>query len=136
MTAQSTKVGRLVYLGAPYSHEDPQVRLDRFERINKAASYLMREGIYVYSPISHTHPIALAGGLPTGWDFWEGYDTAILSACGALAVLKLPGWENSIGLTNERDIAERLSRPIFWADPDQLLEVVLQLRASGLGGGR
>lgn len=136
MSAYTEAEGSLIYLGAPYSHPDRQVMLDRVDKINRAASFLMREGIYVYSPISHTHPIAMSGGLPTGWDFWEGFDTAMLSACRALVVLKLPGWDTSTGISNERAISERLSRPIFWAEPDSLEVVVGELRAAGLGGRR
>lgn len=80
---------KLVYLAVPYSDPDPSVRERRFQAANEAAGILMRAGLYVYSPISHSHPIAIAGGLPLDWDYWEGYDREILSHCGALVVLEI-----------------------------------------------
>jgi hypothetical protein len=105
---------RLVYLAVPYSDPDPAVRLLRFAAANKAAAKLMREGIYVFSPISHTHPIALAGDLPLGWEFWAGYDRAILSACRELRVLMLDGWERSVGVRAEIEIAREMSIPVAY----------------------
>jgi hypothetical protein len=114
----------LAYLAAPYSHFDPRVRAARFEAINQCASVLMRNGLYLFSPISHTHPIALAGGLPTGFDFWENYDRVMLSACGLLVVLMLDGWEKSTGVTGEIKIATHNKQPIFYsqAHADALLQ--------------
>jgi hypothetical protein len=113
----------LIYLAVPYSHEDPRVRQLRFETVNLAASYLMRAGLHVFSPISHSHPIALAGGLPTGWDYWEAYDTAVLSACRAFVVLMLTGWERSTGVRGETSVATRLHIPHYWAEPDGIDDV-------------
>ena len=114
----------LIYLAAPYSDPDPAVRLVRFEKINVAASYLMRRGLHVFSPISHSHPIALAGGLPTGWDFWEEYDTAILSTCRAFVVLMLPGWDKSTGVGGETRVARRLNISCYWASDVGLDDIV------------
>lgn len=79
----------LVYLASPYSHVDALVRLRRFEDACRAAAVLMGRGILIFCPIAHTHPIAVAGKLPLGWEFWERYDRAMLAACGRMMVLKL-----------------------------------------------
>lgn len=123
----------LVYLGAPYSHPDLDVRVARFDEINRTASFLVRKGFHIYSPISHSHPIVLAGGLPTGWEFWEEYDTAVLSVCRAFAGLKLPGWEGSTGLAGETKIAVRLQLPVYWATVGELDGLVKSLSELGLG---
>jgi hypothetical protein len=47
-----------------------------------------------FSPISHTHPIALEGDLPLGWEYWKAYDEKMLSICDEMVVLMLPGWES------------------------------------------
>lgn len=99
----------LVYLASPYSHDDPSVREDRFQAACRAAAHLMRAGLRVFSPIAHTHPILLASDLPTGWEFWEAYDEAVLRACRALVVLKLDGWKDSTGVRGEVRIARRLN---------------------------
>jgi len=61
----------MIYLATPYSDPDPEVREFRYREVNKAAAQLISEGHHVFSPISHTHPIAQAGDLPTGWDYWR-----------------------------------------------------------------
>ena len=106
----------LVYLAAPYSHSDPQVKHDRFLAINQTAAKLIREGLFVFSPIPHTHPIALAGNLPTGWDFWEVYDRIMLSACGSVIILMLDGWQESRGVQAEITIAKELGLPISYRE--------------------
>lgn len=114
----STKImtKSLIYLAVPYSHPDTSVRDQRFEAVNRVAARLMREGYHIFSPISHTHPIAMAGDLPTGWDFWEKYDTAILQCCQKLIVLRLDGWQQSAGVRGEIAIAIGLEIPIEYID--------------------
>lgn len=96
---------KLIYLAAPYTHDDPLVREDRFNRINRAAVHIIQMGYFVFSPISHTHPIASAGKLPRGWGYWEKYDRRMLLNCDQVIVLMLDGWQQSIGVTNEIKIA-------------------------------
>lgn len=114
---KGTQLKTLVYLATPYSHEDPAMREGRFNVVNRVASRLMSEGLHVFSPISHTHPIAVAGELPTGWDFWEPYDRAILSVCASVIVLRQPGWMESLGVAAEIAIANELGLPIEYIDP-------------------
>ena len=111
-----THARKLVYLACPYSHPDASVREARFLAANKAAARLMAKGEFVFSPISHTHPIAVAGDLPLGWDFWEAYDRAILAACGAIVVLRIDGWEKSKGVTAELQIAKQMGLEVRWME--------------------
>lgn len=106
----------LTYLAAPYSHPDRAVRIARFHAINSVAAELMRAGELVYSPISHTHPIAEAGDLPLGWDFWQKYDTAFIEHSKRVVVLQLDGWRESKGVTAEIKIAQSLGTPIDYID--------------------
>lgn len=110
-------VNELIYLASPYSHSDKEVMVQRFESVNKIAGKLMSEGKYVFAPISHTHPIAVACTLPRGWDFWEGYDRTMISRCQKLIVLRLEGWEKSTGVNAEIKIAQELGLPIEYVDP-------------------
>lgn len=107
----------LIYLAVPYSHPDPAVRLARFETVNKHAATMMQNGLHIFSPISHTHPIALAGSLPLGWEFWRAYDRAILQVCSKLVVLCLDGWHESKGVKGEIEIADELGIPVEFIDP-------------------
>lgn len=107
----------LVYLATPYSHPDPTVRERRFQVVNRAAANLMRKGLHVFSPISHTHPIALAGDLPKGWDYWQAYDRTMLRACGKVVVLMQEGWRESVGVQGEIAIAREMGLPVEFVEP-------------------
>ena len=96
---------KLIYLASPYSHHDAAVRQLRFEIVSRVAARLMSGGLHVFSPISHTHPIAEYGSLPLGWDFWEQYDRAIMGVCSRMIVLMLDGWEQSRGVQAEVSLA-------------------------------
>lgn len=110
----------LVYLATPYSHDDPRVRLRRFEEVNKVAAELMCKGIHIYSPISHTHPIALAGDLPLDWEFWQKYDEALLKACCKVIVLKQEGWSLSTGVRAEIAIAQKMGIPVEFMEHENV----------------
>lgn len=109
----------LIYLAVPYSHPDSEVRKIRFQKVNVVAAKLMKAGHHIYSPISHTHPIALAGDLPTGWEYWSAYDRALLNVCKKIIVLKLEGWETSKGVTAELNIAKELGLEIEFIEDEK-----------------
>lgn len=94
-----------IYLATPYSDRDPEVRESRFKAVNVVAADLMSKGFLVFSPISHTHPIALAGDLPKGWEFWQAYDETFIEWADELWVLPQAGWEDSVGVTAEIKLA-------------------------------
>lgn len=102
----------LAYLACPYSHPDPAVRQARYEAVNRVAAKLMAEGMVIYSPISHTHSIALAGDLPKDWAFWEKFDRAYLECSNKIIVLMLDGWQESKGVKAEIEIARTLGLPV------------------------
>lgn len=104
----------LAYLASPYSHPDPAVVVERFEKVSKEAARMVRAGIFVYCPIAHTHPMVIYGELTENWEFWKEYDETWLSICGRLYVLMLPGWESSKGVAAEIAIATRLGLPITY----------------------
>ncbi len=106
----------IFYLGIPYSSDDPAVREERFKKANLATTKLMKMGFVVFSPIGSNHFLAITGGLSCDWSFWEKYDTAFLCRCSKLIVLKLEGWENSIGLSAEIKIAQRLGIPVEYLE--------------------
>jgi hypothetical protein len=101
----------MIYLASPYSHPDPAVRQDRFEKVCHAAAALIRRGHVVFSPIAHSHGMARLG-LPTDWSFWETQDRWFLSVCAELWVLTLDGWQESRGVQAEITIAQSLGKPL------------------------
>jgi sugar phosphate isomerase/epimerase len=101
-----------IYLASPYSHQDPAVREARWRAVCAVAARLMGAGLYVYSPIAHTHPIAEAGDLPKGWDYWQGFDRAMLAHAKELWVVTMEGWDQSAGVKAEVEIAQELGLPV------------------------
>jgi hypothetical protein len=98
----------MIYLAVPYTHEDEKVRIERFEAVNRFAAFLVDSGEFVYSPISHCHPIISVSDLSTGWEYWKAYDEMMIGHCSELFVLCLEGWRKSIGVNAEIEIAKKL----------------------------
>jgi hypothetical protein len=112
-------MGKRIYLAGPYSHLDRDVRLERFHRLNEVAAKFMQspEDHVVFSPISMTHPIAEQHELPLNWEFWERNDRAFIDWCELLVVVKLPGWQESVGVKAEIAIANELGKPVVYLEP-------------------
>jgi hypothetical protein len=76
----------------------------------------MRRGLYVYSPISHSHPIAQYG-LPLDWDYWQGFDRIMLGHCNKLVIVMADGWGESKGIKAEILEAQRMGIKIDYINP-------------------
>jgi nucleoside 2-deoxyribosyltransferase len=107
----------MIYLASPYSHPDPAVREQRFRAACRAAVALLRAVQVVFSPITHSHPLA-QHGLPGNWQFWERYDRAFLERCDEVVVLMLDGWGESVGVQAEIRIAWELGKPVRYLAPE------------------
>lgn len=111
---------KLIYLASPYSHEDHVVECLRFQAACSAAGRLMREGHFIFSPIAHSHPIAIVESLPGGIEYWREYDRRWIDACDELWVLCIDGWEESKGVTWEIDYALSTEKSVRYLDPETL----------------
>ena len=107
------------YLASPYSHADAEVREWRFREACRVAAELMQHGQVVFSPITHSHPIAEAkpGPWAVDHDFWLRQDAPYLEACMKLYVLALPGWEQSRGVAHEIARARERGIPVEIISP-------------------
>lgn len=117
MTATEANFRRVMpeydYIGSPYSHPEPLVREERFIRTSFYLMQCLRDCQWAYSPIVHCHDMAKTWDLPKDANFWREYNFAMLRGAKRLKVLRLDGWQQSIGLTDERAEAERLGLPIL-----------------------
>jgi uncharacterized protein DUF1937 len=103
------------YLASPYSHPTPLVRQERFNKVTRVAAKMMLHGEVVFSPIAHSHPIALAMGsadAPTDHRFWMEQDIPVLRHASKLVVLMLDGWRESKGVGQEIAFARQAMIPI------------------------
>lgn len=95
------KLTGLVYLASPYSADKDSIKKKRFEAACEAAARLISQGVMIFSPIAHSHPIATIGCTPTSWEFWEKWCMGMLDKCDSMIVLQLDGWEESAGVQAE-----------------------------------
>lgn len=97
---EGKKMNKLIYLAIPYSW-NPEIAN---EVANKVSANLMKDGHVVFSPISHSHPIAnnLDKSLRKDHEFWMKQDLPILAKCDELCLVNIKG----IGIDSKKLINE------------------------------
>jgi hypothetical protein len=104
-----------IYLACPYSHPDAAVRAERVAMANEAAGSMMESGLIVFSPLSHSHPIAETMPKIDNCDhgFWLEQDlTFLVLWADEMWVMCVNGWENSKGIKTEIDAAKIIGMPV------------------------
>jgi hypothetical protein len=101
-----------------------------FHAACQAAAELMRAGHIVYSPVSHSHPIA-QHGLPTDWSYWEWVDRRFLEVCDEVVVLTLDGWRESVGVRAEIRIANELGKDVRYQKAPTQAQSLIQANTTG-----
>lgn len=114
-------INNLVYLAVPYSHSSKFVRNGRFHYANRAAVALMKQGYWVFSPISHSHYIAKYLEGHEVYEAWREFDEFMIAQCSKLIVLMLPGWYLSKGVQSEIAKAQELGIPVEYHVPEHLI---------------
>lgn len=107
----------MIYLASPYSHPDPAIRQARHDAVCRYAAKLMRVGLVVFSPIAHSHAIAMIENLPVTWEFWRKQDEHMLDLASILLVLCLDGWQESVGVQAEIAYAHRRGIEVHLCEP-------------------
>jgi len=107
----------MIYLGQPYSDPSLEIMHSRFEAGIAFVSLNARKQQVIYSPIVHFHPIACLHDLPRDIDFWWSISKDMIERCDEFWVLTLEGWENSIGILRETELAAELGKPVKIIDP-------------------
>lgn len=106
----------LAYLAVPYSNPDKNVMTARFMAANKVSGILINKGYHIFSPISHTHPIAEMYDLPRDAEYWKKFDYAYIVNCNRMFVLMIDGWKESVGVQMEIGIAKELNVPVEYVN--------------------
>lgn len=114
----------LIYLAGPYTHEDPNVMAWRFRQLTRATAELSARGLAIFSPITHSHEVAKVKQLPTEWSFWERIDSAFVRKCDEFWVLQLEGWDRSVGVKAETELAHSLGMPVRYVQPKSFTEAL------------
>ena len=117
----------LVYLASPYSSPHPVERDYRYLMACKAAAYLIKQGYEVFSPIAHSHGIAMVGDGLQHSELWYEADRRIFDICDLLVVAKIDGWDNSKGVQMEIGWARNKGIPIEYLEQEQFDPLPAQL---------
>jgi hypothetical protein len=110
-------MGKIEYLAIPYSDKDKNVMDFRAAVSDYIFAKLSNEGRIVYAPISSCHSIAKKYGMPKTFEFWEKVCLEFVGLAYKLIVVRLPGWQSSVGLTAELKLAKILGIEIEYLDP-------------------
>jgi len=104
----------LVYVATPYSQYPKGIEA-AFVDACKVTAALIEEGINAYSPIAHTHPIALYGSMdPLDHNRWLKFDAAMMEAATELLVIEMPSWKDSKGIAIEIETFLKAGKPITY----------------------
>lgn len=110
----------MVYLASPYTHPNKEVEAARFVRVCIVAAKLMNQGMVVFCPIAHGHPIAMAGQLPTTAEYWMRFMGEFVCKSERVLVICLPGWDTSTGIEHELSIAASQGIPVQYLNPETM----------------
>lgn len=105
------------YLATPYTKYPYGVEA-AFQLAARNAGILARKGVPIFSPIAHTHPLAMAASLdPLNGDFWLKLDEPMMHAAYGLVMLMAESWELSNGMKVELEIFQKAKKPVIWMKP-------------------
>jgi len=123
---------KLIYLATPYSFivkskeigltkpdyskQEREVKQKRFEAVNEVAAKLIKKGFVVVSPISHSHSIAEQCDIDASFETWAQLDFALIARCDMVFVYCQKGWEDSQGIKNEINFANKAQLPVMFID--------------------
>ena len=103
----------LYYLATPYTLY-PTGRDAAYRMACRESAVLIKAGLVIYSPIAHSHPISIYGGVdPLDWQLWMRQCRAMLPRVSGLIALKASSWETSLGMQEEIRIMRELGKPVI-----------------------
>lgn len=103
----------ITYLASPYTSDINATQISRYEAACRACYLLSVQGVQVYSPICHWHPIVELG-YHVKYETLIAIDLEILQHCKELYVLCLYGWEKSSGVQREIEHAKKYKLKISY----------------------
>lgn len=114
-----------IYLAGPYSDPSKVERELRYCIISAVALVLAEDGMVVFSPVSQWHPIAVRSEMPTDYAFWSCQNRGMLEVCNQLVVLKMKGWDSSVGVRDEIKYAMELEKKVTFVEMPDILVIDL-----------
>ena len=108
----------LWYLATPYS-KYPGGIAGAYELACKQSALLISNGIHVFSPIAHSHGIAMHGELDSlSHELWLAMDRTYMDLCVGCIFLFAESWEKSYGMAQESFYFEKNEKPVISMIPN------------------
>ncbi len=105
-----------IYFATPYS-KYPAGLEQAFVYACQLCGELLQCGLFVYSPIAHTHPIARHAGIdPLDHKIWLSFDAVRIAKADVLLVAMMPSWETSKGVQHEINAFMEAGKPVYFLD--------------------
>ncbi len=105
------------YVATPYS-KFPDGLFEAHVAACRVTAKLIKAGIPCFSPIAHSHPIAIHGMIdPMSHAIWLPADRPLMDAAHGLIVVELEGWDESEGIAHEIEVFRRAGKPVVHLDP-------------------
>jgi len=106
------KETKLIYLASPYTHSDKEIVESNYKLVSEIAANMVADGYVVFSPISYGHNLLNFKEMPSNWEFWFKFCVTFLLKCDKMLVCTMPGWEKSVGVKEEIEIASAHGIPV------------------------
>lgn len=108
--------GGYFYLASPYSRYEGG--LDCAAAVaSRYAGRLIQLGLPIFCPVSHSHGISEESGIPhCDHETWMPLDRCFIEHAAGLIVLKMHGWDVSVGVQQEIEWFTAAGKPILFAD--------------------
>ena len=102
------------YIASPYSKFASGVEA-AFREISRITAGLVEAGLPCFSPIAHSHPVAVHGGLdPLDHTIWMPLDEPMMRAAHGIIVVQMDGWRESYGVNVEINYFRAAGKPVYF----------------------
>jgi len=104
-----------IYLASPYTGVSDVEMQHRYEATLKFTASRTEQGDILLSRIVHCDDMARIHGLPRHIDFWRRWCRNMLAPASHMWVLRLEGWDTSVGVADEINIWTQIlyKHPVF-----------------------
>lgn len=119
------------YLATPYTKYPGSIEA-AFIAACEQTAVLLRAGLSIFSPIAHSHPVAIHGNIdPLAHDIWLPFDGAMMDAACGIIVCKLPTWDQSRGVSHEIETFVKAGKPVIYMEPGEVPAIPLSRLIAG-----
>lgn len=106
-------VRKRIFIISPYSDPDNVEVLLRVHATEQYFLSLIRQGHFPVSVIVSCHHLTVKYKVLNTFDFWSDYCLSEMATCDEVHLLKLEGWETSVGVISELNHADKLKKTIL-----------------------